>query len=342
VFLEHRLAEGPFGHPERPERLTAIHARLESDGILARLTSVSPPAATEDDLAAIHDPGHVHAVRAFTEGGGGYIDPDTYAVQASYRAAIHAAGAAIHGVDLVLDGRVGRAFSLARPPGHHATRRRAMGFCLFNSIAAAAARARARGLDRILVVDWDVHHGNGTQDIFAGDPHVLYVSTHQWPLYPGTGPFDETGEGEGRGTTVNVPLPPGTGDEGYRRVFEQVVVPVAHRFAPDLILVSAGYDAHADDPLAGMSVSTAGFGAMARMVTGLADELCGGKLVACLEGGYSLGALADSVLETLAMFAGEKNRSSGAAGLGAFDPEPNLADEVIAAVRRIHGLRAEG
>jgi acetoin utilization deacetylase AcuC-like enzyme len=348
MFLEHRAPDrhGLFGHPERPERLEAIVACLENDGILDRLVTVRPPAATEEQLAAVHDGQHLHSIRAFAEEqGGGFIDPDTYAIPASYGIALHAAGAAIHGVDLVLDHQVTRAFALARPPGHHAMRARAMGFCLFNSIAAAAARARARGLERILVIDWDVHHGNGTQEIFFSDPGVLYLSTHQWPLYPGSGVVHETGEGKGRGATVNVPLPAATGDDGYRCVFEQVVVPVARRFAPELILISAGYDAHADDPLAGMNVSTAGFAAMARVVTGLADELCDGKLVASLEGGYNLGALADSVLETLAAFAGEKSRREGEehrpAGKEHRPAERSAggAAEVVEAVRLAHDLR---
>ncbi len=247
------------------------------------------------------------------------------------------------GVDLVLDGQAERAFSLARPPGHHATRDRPMGFCLFNSIAAAAVHARRRGVQRVLIVDWDVHHGNGTQEIFYLKSDVLYFSVHQWPHWPGTGRMSETGVGEGVGATTNVPLPPGIGDAGYRQVFEQILVPLARRFAPELVLISAGYDAHAADPLSSMQLSTAGFGALTRITAELADELCDGRIVAGLEGGYHLEALADSVLETLRVLAGEPASAAGDGaiggnGAGGTDDATNAAATVVAVAKEVNNL----
>jgi acetoin utilization deacetylase AcuC-like enzyme len=202
-------------------------------------------------------------------------------------------------------------------------------------VAVAAAHARRRGVARVLIVDWDVHHGNGTQDIFFDDADVFYLSTHQWPLYPGTGPAEEIGTGRGRGATLNVPLAAGTGDRSFRRVLEEVLVPAARRFEPELVLVSAGFDAHAADPLGSMLVTTTGFGDMAGVVCELADELCGGRVVACLEGGYNLAALADSVLETVRVFAGERGNDETA-------DTPDVSEagtaEVIAHVRRLHRL----
>jgi len=247
------------------------------------------------------------------------------------------------GVDLVLDGGARRTFSLGRPPGHHATREHPMGFCLLNSVAAGAAHARHRGAERVLIIDWDVHHGNGTQEIFYLEPTVLYFSVHQWPHYPGTGRMTEIGEGKGYGMNTNVPLPPGIGDDGYRKVFEQVLVPLARRFAPELLMVSAGYDAHAADPLGGMQVSTSGFGTLARITAELADEVCDGKIVACLEGGYHLEALADSVSETLAVWSGRPGRAireSGedGGGTGEASESPDPATTVVAAAREMNHL----
>jgi acetoin utilization deacetylase AcuC-like enzyme len=220
----------------------------------------------------------------------------------SYTAALCAAGAACRAVDVVLApaGPGAGAFALGRPPGHHACRDLAMGFCLFNNVAVAARHAqREHGVERVLIVDWDVHHGNGTQEIFYADGSVGYFSTHQWPFYPGTGKWTERGVGSGEGSTCNVPLPAGTGDAGYVAAFAGVLVPFARRFAPDLILVSAGYDAHYADPLGQMAVSTRGFAALTGVVAGLATELCGGRLAFVLEGGYDLEALGAGVVATL-------------------------------------------
>ncbi|MGD8394733.1 MAG: histone deacetylase [Candidatus Eiseniibacteriota bacterium] len=310
IFTDHRPPGGD--HPERPERLEAVRGWLERSGLGARCEPLEPPPVDDDAVLAVHDADYLESLRRFVADagtrGGGYLNADTYAVAASLEAARRAAGGLVAAVDRVLAGSLDRALSLGRPPGHHATRSDSMGFCLLNSVAIAAVHARRRGAGKVLVVDWDVHHGNGTQDIFYDDPDVIFFSTHQWPLYPGTGRMSDIGTGDAAGATVNVPLPPGTGDDGYRRVFEQMLVPLAARHRPDLILVSAGFDAHVADPLAAMNVTTAGFGAMAQIVAALADEYAGGRLVASLEGGYHLDALGDSVVETLRVFLGEAPR----------------------------------
>ena len=282
----------PLGHhPERPERLIAARgaiARASAAG--TRFDRVEPRAATDDELARAHDRRFVEALGKL-RGERGYLDPDTYVSAESVETARLAAGSLIAMVDAMIDGPVPKGVALLRPPGHHARPAKAMGFCLLNNVAIAAAHARARGLERVAVVDWDVHHGNGTQEIFWRDPHVLYVSTHQSPFYPGTGAADEVGDGEGQGFTVNVPLAAGGGDGVYARAFERVVLPVVESYAPDLLLVSAGFDASARDPLAQMELSSNAFGWMARELARLAARSASGRMALVLEGGYDLVAL---------------------------------------------------
>ena len=291
-FLEHDT--GP-SHPERPERL-AVLERLFGEPRYADLPRIDARAADEDELARVHRAAHLRAVAASAERETTYFDADTAASAGSFQAARLAAGAAIDLADAVLDGRVDNGFAALRPPGHHAEADRPMGFCLFNNVAVVAQHLRQRrGLERVLVLDWDVHHGNGTQHSFYDDPSVLYASLHQYPFYPGTGAAEELGAGDGEGFTVNVPMPAGAVDDDYLAAFRDVVVPVAERFNPEFVLVSAGFDAHANDPLASVSLTTAAFAAMADAMTDLADRTAAGRIVLLLEGGYDLAALGESV-----------------------------------------------
>jgi acetoin utilization deacetylase AcuC-like enzyme len=289
-FAEHQT---PPGHPERSERaevMEVIAKRWQKRGVEV----VAPREATREQLARVHDDEHIRRISE-TTGRALALDPDTYTSPESYEVALLAAGAAVDAVERVMAGSHRAAFALVRPPGHHAERNRAMGFCLYNNVAVAAAHARAQGAGKVAIVDYDVHHGNGTQHMFDTDPHVLYISTHQYPYYPGTGAADEIGRGRGEGFTVNVPLEVGAVDEDYQLVFAQVVVPVLRQFEPDLILISAGFDAHERDPLAGMRVTTESFAAMTLELRKVADESCRGRIAAVTEGGYDLEALAASL-----------------------------------------------
>ncbi|MGA7669866.1 MAG: histone deacetylase [Nitrolancea sp.] len=290
-------------HPENAHRLKAIAAQLRRTGMLEDRAVYEPTEASTDDVELVHVPEYVRLVEQIAGAGGGYLDADTVICPRSYDVARLAAGACIQAVNLVLDGTESRVFVFPRPPGHHAERARGMGFCLFNNVAIAARHAiDRRGLFRVAIVDWDVHHGNGTQDVFLDTDQVLYASVHQWPLYPGTGRAQEAGVRYGFGYTVNVPLTPGAGDAEYLQVFDEIIVPKLVEFHPELILLSAGFDAHADDPLASMAVTTDGFAAMARRIKEQADRLCGGRLVAVLEGGYNPDILAKCVEEVIRVF----------------------------------------
>src|SRR3954454_2563465 len=285
-------------HPERPERIVAIEHELEGRDWLGWERRASAE-AERDALLAVHPLDHIRFIRELSERGGGPIDLDTSTSEGSYEAALHAAGGACEAVDAVLEGGARCAFSAHRPPGHHAEAARAMGFCLFNNVAVAARWALdRRGVSRVLIVDWDVHHGNGTNDIFHASDEVLFVSLHEYPLYPGTGPASDVGSGAGEGYTVNLPVPGGSGDGVWLSVVADVVRPVARAYAPELVLVSAGYDAHEDDPLAGCRVTDDGFAGMAALLRAIADD-SGAPLAAVLEGGYEGGALARSVARTL-------------------------------------------
>jgi acetoin utilization deacetylase AcuC-like enzyme len=296
-FAEHQT---PPGHPERPERaevMDVIAARWRKRGT----DVVAPRAATHEQLARVHDTEYLRRISE-TAGRAVALDPDTYTSPESHEIALLAAGAAVDAVEWVMGGSHRSAMALVRPPGHHAERNRAMGFCLYNNVASAAAHARAIGASKVAIVDYDVHHGNGTQQIFEGDPSVLYVSTHQYPYYPGTGAVDEIGVGRGAGFTVNIPLEAGAVDEDYQLVFSSVVIPVLLQFEPNLVIVSAGFDAHERDPLGGMRLSTGAFGAMTADLREVAEQCCQGRVVAVTEGGYDLEALAasmDGVLEIL-------------------------------------------
>lgn len=289
------------GHPENARRLRAIDQELSAREMEQGRPAVGFGSATDAALSLVHDPRYVAGVRAFAAQGGGYLDADTVVQPDSVDVAALAAGAGIAAVDASLDGVAARSFVLARPPGHHATPQRGMGFCIFNTIAVAAAHALERGVRRVLIVDWDVHHGNGTQDAFYETDQVLFVSLHQSPLYPGSGAASERGAGQGSGYTLNIPLRAGGDDEVYGTIFEEIVVPAAMAYQPELVLISAGFDAHAADPLANMRVTEAGFAGMARRVRDVAETHADGRMVAFLEGGYDPPALAWSVAATLAV-----------------------------------------
>ena len=292
-FLAHDTGAG---HPERPARLEAICAHLKRTGCWEALEHRSPSPASRETLALVHPSSYITGIERACCEGPTALDPDTVASPGSWEAALRAVGAVTQAIDELLGGALDSAFCAVRPPGHHALADRAMGFCLFNNIALGARHAQRRhGLSRVLIVDWDVHHGNGTQAIFYDDPSVLYVSTHQSPFYPGTGRRGETGEGAGIGFTVNVPLPAGAGDVEVVRAFEEVLVPRAAEYSPGLVLISAGFDAHRDDPLAQLAVTEEGYAQLTRIVQRIAESSARGRIVSVLEGGYDLGALGASV-----------------------------------------------
>ena len=320
------------GHPEHAGRLQRIQQHMQESGLTETLIRVPTSAATREQLRRVHSDEHIDHVHAMSYREG-YLDPDTYVRDGSWEAALHAAGGLITLVGEVAAGRLDNGFALVRPPGHHAEADRAMGFCLFNNVAVAARAAQVEhGLERVLIVDWDVHHGNGTQHIFYTDPTVMYFSTHQYPYYPGTGAKEERGAGPGEGTTVNVPFPGGVGDQDYILAFERLLAPLARRFRPDLILVSAGYDPHWRDPLAAMEVTLSGFDRLTEILLTLADELCNGRIVFTLEGGYDLDALAYGVTNTLFLLAEHPEKVTDPLGPGpmAVRRVPGLIDELCA------------
>jgi acetoin utilization deacetylase AcuC-like enzyme len=323
-------------HPETAARLQAIVSQLEGERPPG-VEIVRPYPASLEQVAAAHDTRYIQHIRTMAARGGGYLDLDTVISPRSYKAAMMAAGAGICAVDWTFENPGNPALALTRPPGHHAGHAFGMGFCLFNNVCVAARHARRKyGLERVLIVDFDVHHGNGTQDITEASPNEMLFSIHQHPYYPGTGEAEEIGSAAGRGYTVNMPMPVDAGDADYHLAFQQVLVPIAHRYRPQLILVSAGYDAHWMDPLAGMHLSTVGFIQMAAIVRDLADELCEGRLAGVLEGGYDLRALPASVQATLVTWSGQTAEDP-------FGPyrqqrqEPDVT-QMIERVRKIHNL----
>jgi acetoin utilization deacetylase AcuC-like enzyme len=316
-FADHQT---PPGHPESPERADVMDV-VAAEWRRSGGEVVPPRPATQEHLARVHDPEYLRRVHE-TAGTAVALDPDTFTSPDTCDVALLAAGAAVGAVEHVMaDGarqRVvasaagdgpRRALALVRPPGHHAERNRAMGFCLYNNVAVAAAHARALGAPRVAIVDFDVHHGNGTQHMFEADPSVLYVSTHQFPFYPGTGAAGEIGRGEGEGFTVNLPLEVGAQDQDYQAAFSEVIRPVLRQFNPELLLVSAGFDAHERDPLAGMRLTTDAFRAMTMELCALAEECCGGRMVVVTEGGYDLRALAESLRTVIAVLAANRTDS---------------------------------
>jgi acetoin utilization deacetylase AcuC-like enzyme len=325
---------GPHGHPERPERLAAVAAAIAARREpLARL---APRPADDAELLRVHAREHLHQLRGSVRHAPLQLDPDTYLCPRSVEVAELAAGGLIDLCTAVVRGEAGSGLAALRPPGHHAEATRAMGFCLYNNVAVAARAVQAAlGVERVMILDWDVHHGNGTQHAFEDDPTVLYASTHQFPYYPGTGRFGEIGTGRGTGTTLNVPMPAGCGDAEYVGVMQRVLLPAARWFRPDLILVSCGFDAHRDDPLAAMELSGTGFLAMAALVRAAAEELCGGRLVFALEGGYAPSGLAEGTAAVLEAVLRPEPLAVPAVEM----PPGSLLRRLVGEAGQIHGSR---
>ncbi|MBM3469484.1 MAG: histone deacetylase [Armatimonadetes bacterium] len=311
------------GHPERPERLPAIQRAIGESGLADLVETSEFPPVERDLLLSVHSAAYVDGLEAMAQRGGGWLDQDTRVSADSAVAAAHAAGAAAHAAEVLCAGGAARAFLAVRPPGHHALPEQGMGFCLFNNAAVAAAAARRLGRKRVMIVDWDVHHGNGTQAVFWRDPGVLFVSLHQEYWYPGTGALGDVGEDLGEGFTVNLPLPADTGDGGYEEAFTEVVLPLGSVYNPDFLVVSAGYDAHFADPLGGMVVTARGFGRLARLLDEAASA-SGAPLLVTLEGGYDLAALGASCVATLEALVGR-----AAWGIPDEEPPPEAPSAAI-------------
>jgi len=326
------------GHPENYRRLKSTMDLLQEDGIQERLVTVASTPAPVDAILHVHTAAYLERLAVISQRGGGHLDADTYVNPDTYEAALRAVGGLLNVVDAVMWQQASNGFALVRPPGHHALVQNGMGFCIFANVAIAARWAqRQHGVQRVLIVDFDVHHGNGTQDVFYHDPSVLFFSTHQFPYYPGTGAATELGTEAGYGTTVNVPFPPHVGDQGYLDAFQKVLAPLARRFKPELILLSAGFDAHWMDPLASMGLSITGYMALVQELMALADELCGGRLVCVLEGGYNLQVLSHSVLSTFRLLRGDAQEQSDP--FGAAPGEQRDASSLLSRVKMLHGIR---
>jgi acetoin utilization deacetylase AcuC-like enzyme len=296
-YLQHSAG---FSHPESPQRLAAIYEMLENPIMSWKFTEIEPREATHDEIATVHSVDYINFIASTAGQDCVYLDPDTATSPETYQIAKLAVGGLCDAINYVITGDVNNAFAFVRPPGHHAERAAAAGFCVFNNVAIGAMHAILKhNMKRVLIVDWDLHHGNGTQHLFYNDPRVLYFSTHQYPYYPGTGGQDEIGQGQGEGYTVNVPLPGGAGDETFVKIFRQILEPVALKFNPEIILLSAGFDIYFQDPLGGMRVTPEGFAALMRILLNIADSCCQGRVVAVLEGGYHVQGLTKSVKAVL-------------------------------------------
>ncbi|MCP4268241.1 MAG: histone deacetylase [Candidatus Brocadiaceae bacterium] len=297
IFLKHDTG---VGHPENATRVINTIEYLRSSSIWQKLDIEKPRAATREEVSAVHSIGQIDQVAEIAGAGGGYLDPDTHVSPDSYDAALYAAGALLTAVDLVMDEKADNAFCLVRPPGHHSTPTKAMGFCLFNNVAIAAKYIQSRyNLDRIVIIDWDVHHGNGTQDAFYGDPSVMYFSMHKYPFYPGTGAKEEVGKGSGSGFTINVPLSYNIGQEEYFEVFNDILEKRVKPFNPQFVLISAGFDAYHLDPISGLCLDASDFNTLTRLTRKIANDCCEGRIVSCLEGGYHLSDLPKCIEEHL-------------------------------------------
>jgi acetoin utilization deacetylase AcuC-like enzyme len=332
IFLKHNLP----GHPEHAGRLSAVISYLESHSLFKNLDNVDARPATEKELRMCHRQELISLIKSSGKNGIYHIDPDTYMNEYSYEAAIKAAGGMINLAGKIADNEYENGIVLARPPGHHATGTRSMGFCLFNTIALGARSLVVnKKIDKAAIVDIDVHHGNGTQYMFYDDPAVLYISTHQYPHYPGTGNVHETGEGKGKGTTINIPFPAFTGDNGYRKAKEEVIIPALTRFQPGFIFVSVGFDAHGEDPLSSIQLSLTGYNDICRSLIKTAGELCSGRIIFCLEGGYNLDVLGPGTGNIVRGLTGDETYDDP---LSRYEERVGTIDNLIGCVKDAHGL----
>jgi acetoin utilization deacetylase AcuC-like enzyme len=332
IFLKHNQP----GHPENAKRLESILTGLKESGLLQKLEQVKSRRAEIGEISCCHTEEYIKYVKEFCEKGGGYLDPDTYANEYSFDAASVAVGGSIDLTKAVVNGNLKNGFALLRPPGHHALANKSMGFCLFGNISIAAKFSlQSPKIGKAAIVDFDVHHGNGTQALVGDDPNILFISTHQYPFYPGTGSVREIGSGGAEGTVINIPLEAGVGDNGFKKVYEEIVLPVVRRFNPNLILVSAGYDAHRDDPLANLNLSLSRFDWISRELIKAADEICSGKIIFFLEGGYNLDVLRNGVTNTIKGLM-EIELINDVIGQ-AQQNEPDI-NNLIKELRRIHNL----
>ncbi|TFG77299.1 MAG: histone deacetylase [Thermodesulfobacteriales bacterium] len=328
LYVDHD--NGP-GHPETYERILAIVDMLNYTKMMDEVVRIEPRDATKEEITLVHTPEHYDKIASTKGKHRVFLDADTTTCAVSFDAALRAAGGTIAAIDSVLSGEVDRAFPIVRPPGHHAEADRPMGFCLFNNVAVGAAYlTQVKGLNRVLVIDWDVHHGNGTQHIFEDSSKVLYFSSHQFPFYPGTGAAEEVGTGDGKGYTVNVPMEPGMGDNEFIKIFQEILKPIIDQYKPEFILVSAGFDIFFDDPLGGMKVTPEGFAKLTRQLTDQADRVCNGKIIFLLEGGYNLDGLWISTKEMLEELL-DKKRSEYDIG----DAETK-ADDLIENIKKVY------
>lgn len=325
LFVKH---ENGFDHPESPDRVYTINDMLNQTGIIKKLKILKPRDATKEEILNVHTEKYYNKIKSTKDKEKVFLDQDTSTNPFSFDAAIRASGGVLQTLDEIINGEIDIGFVIERPPGHHAETDRAMGFCLFNHIAVGAGYLKSKGFNKILIIDWDVHHGNGTQHIFENSNNVLFFSSHQYPFYPGTGSIDEKGIGRGQGYTVNVPLSPGMGDTEYINIFNEILIPVINQYTPEFILVSAGFDSFVDDPLGGMNVTAEGFSKLTEIVINLSQQFCDEKLIFVLEGGYNLNGLwecTNKVFETLLSY----NKSEFE-----YNPVKSLADSTIENVKK--------